>query len=93
MSDVHVRHETERRRFVVDVDGREAALTYRRLGEDTLDLDHTYTPPAARGRGVASALVRAALDHARKEGLRVLPTCPYVASWLEHHPEYADLAE
>lgn len=91
MPDVLVRHEADRQRFVVEVEGKEAEITYRRPDETTLDLDHTFTPPEARGKGIASALVRSALDHARHEGLQVIPTCPYVASWLDKHPDYADL--
>ena len=38
-------------------------------------------------------LVRAAFDHARREGLRIRPTCPFVRSWLDDHPEERDLTE
>jgi hypothetical protein len=40
---------------------------------------------------VASALVRAAVDHARANGLKLVPTCPYVAAWLERHPGERDV--
>ena len=58
MSDVVVRHEQEGQRFVAELEGEEAELTYRRPDARTLDLHHTWTPPALRGRGVAGALVR-----------------------------------
>ena len=35
--------------------------------------------------------VRAALDEARRQGLAVVPLCPYVAGWIRRHPEYAEL--
>ena len=38
--------------------------------DDVLDVLHTYTPPALRGGNLAAELTRAALDHARAEGLR-----------------------
>lgn len=52
---------------------------------------HTEVAPEYEGRGVGSALVRAALDEARAAGLQVLPTCPFFAGWIARHPEYQDL--
>ncbi len=54
---------------------------------------HTEAPPELRGRGIASELARRALDYARREGLRVVAQCPFVAGYLRVHPEYADLVE
>jgi predicted GNAT family acetyltransferase len=54
---------------------------------------HTEVPPELRGRGIASELARRALDYARREGLRVVVQCPFVAGYLRAHPEYADLLE
>ncbi|HEY5862003.1 MAG TPA: N-acetyltransferase, partial [Casimicrobiaceae bacterium] len=48
-------------------------------------------PPAHEGKGVAGALVRAALAYARARDLRVLPACSYVRSYMQHHPETHDL--
>jgi uncharacterized protein len=67
-----------------------AVLKYARKGE-ALDLAHTRVPKEAKGQGVGSALAKAALDHARSERLRVIPTCPFVAAYVKRHAEYADL--
>jgi len=56
-------------------------------GVDELVLTRTFVPPALRGRGLAEALVRAALDFARTERLRVIPACSYVAAFVERHPD------
>ena len=93
MTDFQAQHEENRARFVIVVEEEEAFVEYRRPDERTLDLVHTLTPPAARGKGIAGVLVRTALEYAREHGLRVIPTCSYVASYLERHPEYASLAD
>lgn len=87
---------------VVDAPGRSR---YEALGDDgtvlgfaeyqkTPDLivfTHTEVDPAYEGQGVGGILVRAALDHVRTLGLRVLPVCPFVQSWMQRHPDYATL--
>jgi uncharacterized protein len=65
-------------------------LVYR-LSGDVITLVHTEVDPAFGGQGHAATLARGALDDARARGLRVVPSCPYVASYIDKHPEYADL--
>ena len=88
MSDIA--HRSERHRFVTEVDGHEAYVEYQREG-DIMTITHTIVPSAIGGRGIAAELVRAAVDHARQEGLKVIPACSYAAAWLAKHPGYADL--
>ena len=54
---------------------------------------HTEIDPAHEGHGYASTLVRAALDDARAHETLIVPLCPYVAYWIERHPDYADLVD
>jgi predicted GNAT family acetyltransferase len=86
-----VQHDTEARKFFVRQDGGESFVSYVRVDDSTLDFRHTVTEPALRGRGLAAAVVTAGLDYAREHGMKVIPTCSYVAAFLDSHPEYADL--
>lgn len=79
-------------RFELELDGDTAFAAYRITG-DTIDFYSTVTPPAYRGRGVASALARAALDTARERHLTVIPTCWFFEVYLKAHPEYLDLVD
>lgn len=54
---------------------------------------HTEVHPRDEGHGIGSALVAAALDAVRAAGDRVEPRCPFVASYIEDHPQYADLVD
>lgn len=67
-------------------------LSYARTG-DLIDLQHTVVDRAAQGRGLGGRLVEEALQHARTEGLRVRPTCPFIPHYLADHPEHEDLVE
>lgn len=75
---------------MADVAGGIATAEYARRG-DRMILRHTQVPGEAEGSGVGSALARAALGYARAEGLRVVPRCPFMASYIRRHPEYQDL--
>ncbi|MGH3282117.1 MAG: GNAT family N-acetyltransferase [Trebonia sp.] len=56
-----------------------------------ISLVHTEIRDAFQGKGMATHLARFSLDDARRRGLAVLPFCPYIASWIKKHPDYADL--
>jgi predicted GNAT family acetyltransferase len=53
---------------------------------------HTVVDPAYEGRGFGGRLVAFALDDVRRQGLFIVPLCPFVAAYVKRHPEYADLA-
>lgn len=73
--------------FELVVDGHRAIAAYQ-LEDRVIVFTHTVVPKAIEGRGVASKLIKAALDSARDRGLRVVPQCPFVAAYIERHPEY-----
>ena len=85
-----VRDNRAEQEFELDVEGHRAIAAYQREG-GTITFTHTLVPKAIEGRGVASKLIRAALDASRDEGLKVIPQCPFVAAWIERHPEYRAL--
>lgn len=89
-----MQHQPEAQRFVVQTPQGLALCSYRRDHDArgaVLVLHHTEVPPALEGRGIAGALVAAALAWARSEGLRVRPVCSYVAAYMRRHPETQDL--
>ena len=76
-----------RERYEAHLDGELAGVLEYRLKRGRIALIHTEVLPVHEGRGVGSALVRFALDDARRRELRVIPTCPYVQEYLTRHPE------
>ncbi|WP_085808765.1 GNAT family N-acetyltransferase [Sphingomonas sp. TZW2008] len=85
-----VRDNRAEQEFELDLDGHRAVAAYQREG-GRIVFTHTVVPPAIEGRGVGSKLIRAALDSARDQGLKVVPQCPFVAAFIRKHPAYRDL--
>ena len=90
MADVEVKNNQAKDQFEATLDGHLGVLTYTER-EGKLYLLHTEVDDALEGQGVGSALVRTAAEHAREQGLRVVPFCPFAKGWLERHHEYADV--
>ena len=80
-------------RYSYRVDGDEAELTFSKVGEGLVIIDHTGVPPAFRGQGVAQALVARAVEDARAAGKKVLPLCSYAAAQFRRHPGWADVLD
>ena len=87
---IDVRDNAQASRFEVRIDGAVAVADYRLEGDRIL-LTHTEVPAALEGRGLGSALIRAALASARERGLKVVPQCTFVAAYMQRHPETQDL--
>src|SRR6478609_7555973 len=73
--------------------GDEVAFTEYVIHDGAMVLPHTVVPPAFEGRGVGSALAKAALGYARDHGLTVKPKCPFIAGYIGKHPEWADIVD
>ena len=78
-------------RYEISADGQLAGFTEYRRFPTVIELVHTKVEPEFEGRGLASELIRSALDDAREHRLQVLPFCPFVRQYIERHAEYLDL--
>ena len=87
---LEVKHDKDSERFVAEVEGHEAYLSYN-LFNDKIDLSYTYTPAELRGRGIAKIIVEHALKYAKENNLKVIPTCSYVQAFVERNNNYKDL--
>ena len=84
---MEVKHDVSRQEFYVELEGHRAHVAYQ-IHDEGLDIRHTIVPEAIGGKGIASALVKAAYDYGRCKGLKAIATCSYAVVWLQRHPEY-----
>lgn len=85
-----VRDNEAQHRYELAVDDAVAVSVYRRKGKITNFL-HTEVPANLAGRGIASTLIRGALDNERAQSRKVIATCTFVARFIANHADYQDL--
>ena len=78
-------------RFEIFLGDQLAGFTEYKRRPGLIAFIHTEIEPELEGHGIASRLIRDALDTARREDLIVLPFCPFVRGYIEKHHEYLDL--
>lgn len=91
--DIRIEDHPELGRYVLTVDGRDAGVMTYHDASGRRVVEHTEIDPAFEGRGLGSRLARHVLDDIRSQGLRVVPRCPFLASFLDRHPELRDDVE
>ncbi|MDH6143730.1 MULTISPECIES: GNAT family N-acetyltransferase [Kitasatospora] len=90
--EIEIRDVEANSRFEAWVGSELAGFAEYERDERLVVYPHTVVDPRFEGKGVGSALARAALDDARSRGLAVRATCVFIHGWMARHPEYADLA-
>jgi uncharacterized protein len=90
-ADAEVVDVPEASRYELRLDGRLIGLAAYRRRDGRIAFTHTEVDESCEGRGFGSRLAAEALEAARREGLEVVPLCPFIAYYIEQHPEYQDL--
>ena len=78
-------------RYRLVIEGVEAEMAYTRAGEGLIIIDHTDVPAALRGRKVGERLVRQAVEDARRDGVALIPLCPFAKAQIDRHQEWQDV--
>lgn len=74
-----------------DENNPQAQITFNQQNDQQIDIDHTGVPEEMGGQGIGSQLVKAVVDYARENNLKVSATCPFAKNVIEKHDEYQDV--
>jgi uncharacterized protein len=85
-----LRNNAARNRYELDLEGGTAFAIYR-LSPGIITIMHSEVPAALRGSGVGSAFVAQVLQEVRRQGLKVVPQCGFVRTFMTRSPEFKDL--
>lgn len=91
---IQLSHNRQLSRYEIHVNDELAGfLDYQRVS-GLISLPHTEIDPSFSGRGLGSQLVQFALDDITASGGNAVdPECPFVADWIDQHPDYAYLVK
>ena len=89
---LEVAHNETEERFETWIDGQLSKLDYMQDG-NTMVITHVGVHPEHRGQGVAGKITEAALEYAKQKSYRVIPMCPYVATYIRRNPQYLELTK
>jgi predicted GNAT family acetyltransferase len=88
---IRTTNNDELSRFEVYADGQLAGHASYRIRNGRMSMLRTWTHPEFQRRGLASAVVRAALEWARSRNLEVMPYCGFVSWYIAQNDQYLDL--
>ena len=86
-------HENKGAFYIEQQGNRLAEMTFTKAGEKRIIIDHTEVSDALRGKGAGKQLISAAVNHARKNGLQIIPLCPFARSVFDKVSEYQDVLD
>lgn len=87
-----IRHNDNKQQFEITINGNTAYVEYK-LADGLIDFTSTLVPKELEGKGIGARLVQHALEYARANKLKVIPTCPFVNIYIKRHKEYQDLLD
>jgi predicted GNAT family acetyltransferase len=92
--DIKLEQSQSKGSFYVEEDGnRLAEMTFSKAGDRLIIIDHTEVSGALRGTGAGLKLVAAGVAFARKNGMKIIPLCPFAKSVFDRKPEYRDVPD
>lgn len=90
--DIQHQSSESKGKFFLKKDGEvKAEITYSKMGNTGMIIDHTEVSDELRGKNVGKKLVKTAIDYARNNNLKVIPLCPYAKSVIERDPSLQDV--
>jgi predicted GNAT family acetyltransferase len=89
--EIRFEHDVERGQFDAILGEHRALITYRSNREGKIFLVHTESDEALKNTGVTEKLVLHVFDHIRENGMRMIPVCPYIKTYLKRNSEHMDI--
>lgn len=68
-----------------------AEVTFPKLNENVVNINHTFVDPSLRGQGIAAKLMLELAKQLRQENKKAMISCPYSITWFDRNEEYKDV--
>ncbi|OGV03659.1 MAG: hypothetical protein A2330_07735 [Ignavibacteria bacterium RIFOXYB2_FULL_36_7] len=90
---MEIKHDKDQEKFYLVESGKESYAKYIMDDSKTINIIKVYVHPDLRNRGLAGKLAKAALEYAKENNLKVIPTCSYADYFIAKNKEYEDLLD
>ncbi|MDF2613075.1 MAG: N-acetyltransferase [Clostridia bacterium] len=78
--------------FATGTEGKVIAeVTFPNVGDNVVNINHTFVDQSLRGQGIASILLDEAYKEIKKQNKKVTLTCSYAVKWFEQHSSCKDI--
>ncbi len=77
--------------YIKENDQMLAYVTFPFSGDKVVNINHTFTAPQMRGKGLAKILLDDLYVHLKEKGYKATPTCSYAVTYFERYPEKRDV--
>ena len=79
------------KRFQFELENGDIAKIEYIKAQEKIYLTHTEVPQGYEGQGIGSELIKQTLEHIKEQDWTLIPLCPFVAKYLQRHPEWKSL--
>lgn len=86
--DYQLINNKEKQQYEYHVSGLIPLIEYVFNGDNAIYLTHTEVPMQLEGQGIGTCLVKDVLEDIDKNNMKVVPLCPFVAGYIQKHPEW-----
>ena len=93
---MNIQHHSDGRKgsfFLDENSKRLAEMVYVMAGSNRLIIEHTEVDESLKGQGVGAKLLEALVDFARREGIKVLPLCPFAKATFQKRQDLRDVLD
>jgi predicted GNAT family acetyltransferase len=77
--------------FYVELDGHWAAEMAYGMSGNQMIIYHTEVTDELQGKHVGQQLVKAGVEYARQNNIKIVPLCPFAKAIIDKTPEYQDV--
>ena len=78
--------------FYIEENGlKKGLMTYKKSGANEITIDHTEVDQNVREKGLGRQMVAAAVEYARENDMKIVPTCPFVERIIDKTSEFQDV--
>jgi len=88
MEDYKLIDNINENQYEFHIEGYIPKIDYIKSDDGDIFLTHTEVPIQVEGRGIGTQLVQKSIEDIDRQGLQLVPLCPFVLGYIRKNPEW-----